>query len=69
MVNRQPGSRARTRRAEALSFASFQKHCGSVCRAGGKPSTWFPPGTRRAVNASNKFFYLFFSERFQIQNF
>ena len=19
-----------------------------VCRAGGKPSTWFPPGTRRA---------------------
>ena len=20
----------------------------SVCRAGGKPSTWFPPGTRRA---------------------
>ena len=23
-------------------------HRGSVCRAGGKPSTWFPPGTRRA---------------------
>ena len=29
------------------------------CRAGGKPSTWFPPGTRRAVNASDKFFYDF----------
>ena len=23
-------------------------HCGSVCRAGGKPSTGLPPGTRRA---------------------
>ena len=23
-----------------------------VCRAGGKPSTWFPPGTRRADNLS-----------------
>ena len=30
-----------------------------VCRAGGKPSTWFPPGTRRAVNASDKFSYHF----------
>ena len=30
-----------------------------VCRAGGKPSTWFPPGTRRAVHASDRFFYDF----------
>ena len=26
----------------------------SVCRAGGKPSTWFPPGTRRAVRNIQK---------------
>ena len=24
-----------------------------VCRAGGKPSTWFPPGTRRADHLIN----------------
>ena len=25
-----------------------------VCRAGGKPSIWFPPGTRRAGHPSDK---------------
>ena len=28
----------------------------SVCRAGGKPSTWFPLGTRRVVHAFDIFF-------------
>ena len=37
----------------------FQKHCDSVCRAGGKPSTWFPPGTRRADNFSGGLFKYF----------
>ena len=31
-------------------FLGFQLARGApvLCRAGGKPSTWFPPGTRRA---------------------
>ena len=28
-----------------------------VCRAGGKPSTWFPPGTRRAVHNIRKLIF------------
>ena len=31
-----------------------------ACRAGGKPSTWLPPGTRRAVNVSDNLFYHLF---------
>ena len=35
----------------------------SVLEAGGKPSTWFPPGTRRAVDTSdNSFPWFSFSE-------
>jgi len=30
-----------------------------VCRAGGKPSTWFPPGTRRAVHNIRKLIFEF----------
>ena len=37
----------------------FQKHCGSVCRAGGEPSTWFPPGTRGAVHNIEKLIFWF----------
>ena len=29
------------------------------CRAGGKPSTWFPPGTRRADHLTMKFLFQF----------
>ena len=41
-------------------FFGFQLARGApVCRAGGKPSTWFPPGSRRAdhliINSSSKF--------------
>ena len=34
----------------------------SVCRAGGKPSTWFPPGTRRAVHFIWNYLYSFLIE-------
>ena len=30
-----------------------------VCRAGGTPSTWFPPGTRRAGHPNHNFFFYF----------
>ena len=30
-----------------------------ICRAGGKPSTWFPPGTRRADHFTMKFLFVF----------
>ena len=36
---------------------------GSVCRAGGKPSTGFPPGTRRAEPAIMFFPYEMFMRR------
>ena len=34
---------------------------GSVCRAGGKPSTWFPPGTRRADHLIHNWLFKFSS--------
>jgi len=41
----------------------------SVCRAGGKPSTWFPPGTRRAVrNIQKLIFEVPFFEPLELKN-
>ena len=41
-----------------------------VFRAGGKPSTWFPPGTRRADNLFLGFFYfLTYWERYSNPEF
>ena len=42
---------------------------GSVCRAGGKPSTEFSPGTRRAEPASTLNYRFPFMEMCLIQNF
>ena len=41
--------------SEIIQMSTFSwpqlARAAPVCRAGGKPSTWFPPGTRRAEPA------------------
>ena len=48
----------------SLARCQYQLWCSSKCRAGGKPSTLFPPGTRRIETA----IWLFFEKETPLQN-
>ena len=47
----------------------FKNYCGSVCRAGGKPSTRFPPGTRGADKFSKTSLNFSYLERYSNPEF